>query len=96
MHIHDDNTSIRVDNTNRPIHGDNTNIDENNTRPTIQDDNTIFIRIILIIMNLILVLVLILLFMRLILILWGVGDPLVESTPFVRRVMGSTPALAAT
>ena len=27
---------------------------------------------------------------------WGVGGALVESTPFVRRVMGSTPALAAT
>src|SRR6218665_3249937 len=28
--------------------------------------------------------------------LWGVGGALVESTPVVRRVMGSTPALAAT
>ena len=28
--------------------------------------------------------------------LWGVGGALVESTPFVRRVAGSTPALAAT
>ena len=27
---------------------------------------------------------------------WGVGGTLVESTPFIRRVMGSTPALAAT
>ena len=27
---------------------------------------------------------------------WGVGGSLVESTPFVRRVMGSTPALTAT
>ena len=27
--------------------------------------------------------------------LWGVGGALVESTPFVRRVMGSTLALAA-
>ena len=28
--------------------------------------------------------------------MWGVGGALVESTPFVRRVMGSTPAPAAT
>ena len=28
--------------------------------------------------------------------LWGMGGALVESTPLVRRVMGSTPALAAT
>ena len=28
--------------------------------------------------------------------LWAVGGALVESTPFVRRVMGSNPALAAT
>jgi len=27
---------------------------------------------------------------------WGVGGTLIELTPFVRRVMGSTPALAAT
>src|SRR6218665_488393 len=29
-------------------------------------------------------------------LLWGVGGALVESTPFVRRIMCSTPALAAT
>ena len=32
---------------------------------------------------------------RLFRLLWGVCGALVESTPFVRRVMGSTPALAA-
>ena len=26
---------------------------------------------------------------------WGVGGALVKLTPFVRRIMGSTPALAA-
>ena len=28
--------------------------------------------------------------------LWGMGGALVKSTPFVRMVFGSTPALAAT